>query len=91
VTLGQFPVRDGDVGLAGWSGDGVIHLARRRTDQSRTSLLGIDAATGALRPVAELPAACDVSSVSFAAAGRRATCVVRERRADVVLIDGLRP
>jgi hypothetical protein len=91
MTLGQFPLRDGDVGLAGWSRDGVIHLARRRTDQSRTSLLGIDAATGALRPVAELPAACDVSSVSFAAAGRRATCVVRERRADVVLIDGLRP
>lgn len=91
MTLGQFSLRDGNVGLAGWSRDGVIHLARRRTDQSRTSLLGIDAATGALRPVAELPAACDVFSVSFAAAGRRATCVVQERRADVVLIDGLRP
>jgi hypothetical protein len=91
MTLGQFPLRDGDVGLADWSRDGVIHLARRRTDQSRTSLLGIDAATGALRPVAELLAACDVFSVSFAAAGRRAACVVRERRADVVLIDGLRP
>jgi hypothetical protein len=91
MTLGQFPLRDGDVGLAGWSQDGVIHLARRRTDQSRTSLLGLDAATGALRPEAELAAACDVFSVSFAAAGRRAACVVQERRADVVLIDGLRP
>ena len=52
--------------------------------------LSPDGASGET-PVAELPAACDVFSVSFAAAGRRATCVVRERRADVVLIDGLRP
>jgi hypothetical protein len=91
ATLGRFPVREGDVGLAGWTRDGLIYLARRRPVSGGTTLLRLDAVTGATRSPLELPAACHVNSVSVAREGRRAACTVREQRADVMLIDGLRP
>ena len=37
------------------------------------------------------PATCDLMGVSYAPAGCRAACVVRETRSDLMMIDGLRP
>jgi Tol biopolymer transport system component len=91
VQLGRFARKDGAVGLAGWSNDGVMHLALRAESSPRTTLIAIDASTGARRTAAALPEACHPGSVSFAATGRRAVCSVRERRTDVMMFDGIRP
>lgn len=91
AELANFPRSEGPVGLAGWGRDGVIHLARRDRSSGGTLLLRIDAASGALRGSIVLPAACTPGGVSVATFGRRAACEVTERRADLMILDGIRP
>jgi hypothetical protein len=92
TTLARFPFDEGDLGLVGWSRDGTISVARRlMASPGTTSVIGIDARTGAVRPLFVLPIACDPADISYAPLGRRAACLVPERRADLMLIDGVQP
>ncbi len=79
------------VGIAGWSADGKIHVARVDPARDITTLLAVDAATGVTRPETELPAPCLAGTVVYAPMGRRAACEVFETRADVLMYDGVRP
>ena len=89
--LGQFPLKDGDVGIAGWSRDGVIHVARPGAEAGTTTLLAIDGSTGATHVEATLPRSCEPITVSYAPAAHRAACAVVDRRVDVMILDGVRP
>lgn len=92
TTLARFPLDEGDLGLVGWSRDGTISAARRlMASPGTTSVIGIDARTGTVRPLFVLPIACEPTGVSYAPLGRRAACRVPESRADLVLIDGVLP
>ncbi len=86
----RFPRADGTVGFAGWTADGAIHFARAGPARGETTLLHLDAMTGVTRSEVVLPAACDLTSVSYAQGGR-AACLVPDSRADVMLFDGVRP
>ena len=91
TRLASFPLNEGVVGLAGWSRDGTLYLARGLgVFGGTTTLLGVDAATGARRPGFVLPTACDPLTVTYASAAGRAACIVPERRADLLLLDGIR-
>jgi dipeptidyl aminopeptidase/acylaminoacyl peptidase len=91
TRLGRFMLSDGDIGLSAWSRTGMIYLARRHPDAGGTVLLQLDPATGDVRPHAEMDRPCAPLSVSYAPAARRGACTVNEVRADLMLIDGLRP
>jgi hypothetical protein len=91
TVLHRFAVASAQLGVIGWSGDGMIRLARTDPAAGTTALVTVDAATGVERPDAVLPARCDPRSVSYAPVARRAACTVEEARTDVVMYDGLRP
>ena len=82
---------EGGIGIAGWTRDGVIDLARMGMASGTTTLLSMNATTGAMQRETVLPVACDRGAVSFAPAARRAVCLATERRADVMILDGVRP
>jgi hypothetical protein len=90
IPLIRFPPADGVIGLAEWSANGMV-LTRGNASTGTTLLMRFDPANRSLHPFAELPARCEPLGVSVASVGRRAACVVREQRADLMLIDGLRP
>jgi len=91
TPLGRFAARSDELGPAGWSSDGMIHLARTDRAAGTTALVEVDALTAVARQEAVLPAPCNPRAVSYAPAARRAACQVVETRADVVMYDGLRP
>jgi len=89
--LGRFPLNEGEVGIAGWSRDGLIHIARPGSEAGTTALLAVDASTGAIHPEATLPRSCEPISVSYAPTAHRAACAVIDRRVDIMILDGVRP
>ena len=90
-TLGRFPSSEGGIGIVGWTPDGAIHLARTGTATATTSLLAMNATTGVVRLEAVLPVACDQGAVTYSPAARRAACRTTESRADIMILDGIRP
>jgi tRNA A-37 threonylcarbamoyl transferase component Bud32 len=91
TVLQRFAAASAELGVTGWSGDGMIRLARADPVAGTTTLVTVDAGTGVLRPDAVLPARCDPRSVSYAPVARRAACTVEEARTDVVMYHGLKP
>jgi tRNA A-37 threonylcarbamoyl transferase component Bud32 len=91
TVLHRFAVASTELGVIGWSGDGMIRLARADPAAGTTVLMTVDAASGVERRVAVLPERCEPRSVSYAPVARRAACTVEEARTDVVMYDGLRP
>jgi len=91
TLLGRFATQGDELGPAGWSSDGMIHLARADRASGTTELVAVNAMTGVARPEAVLPAPCNPRAVSYAPQARRAACQVVESRADVVMYDGLKP
>ena len=92
TRLASYPLQDGEVGVATWASDGTIYLARTNDDEgTSTTIVALDAASGAPRPGFVLPMACNPTSTSYAPAARRAACLVPDRRRDLTLIDGIRP
>jgi hypothetical protein len=90
TTIGKYDRNESEVALAAWSSDGTMYLARGN-GLGPTTLLGLDQVTGRIRSSITLPAPCAAGGVSVAPLGRRAACVVNERRADVIILDGLKP
>ena len=90
-VIARLPASDGDVGVAGWGRNGAISLSRENPATGGTSLLRLTTVGGAAGSDVELPVACNPRTVTVAAGGRRAACLVPDRRADLILIDGLRP
>lgn len=92
TRLASYPLQDGEVGVATWSSDGTIYLARTTDGEgTSTTIVALDAASGAPRPGFVLPMACNPTTTSYAPAARRAACLVPDRRRDLTLIDGIRP
>jgi hypothetical protein len=71
--------------------DGLSAGSLARDRAGMTALVPIDAMTGIQSPSAVLPAACRPGGVTVATLGQRAACEDRERRADLMMFDGLRP
>ena len=75
-----------------WASDGTICLARTKDDEgTRTTIVALEASSGAPSPGFVLPMACNPTTTSCAPAARRAACLVPDRRRDLTLIDGIRP
>ena len=92
TRLARYPLQDGEVGVTTWASDGTIYLARTTDDEgTSTTIVALDAASGATRPGFMLPMACNPTTTSYAPAARRAACLVPDRRRDLTLIDGIRP
>jgi Tol biopolymer transport system component len=91
VAIGRFDVAEGAIGIAGWSRDGFIYLSRHRPGVDRTPLLRLRPEHGSVQQYVDLPVRCEPNTVTIAAAGRKATCIVMDQRGDLVVFDGLRP
>lgn len=91
-TLATLSPENDKVAVAAWAPDDVIYLARTVPGGESTVLSGIDAVSGAVRPGVVLDKRCALArTFTFLPAIGRAACSVVDQRADLLLVDGIRP
>lgn len=79
----------GTVAFAGWPRGGSLYLALTVPGSATTELLSVDPLSGAVRREVVLPRECEPQSVAYVPSARRAVCMVPDRRADLMLIEGV--
>ena len=91
TILGRFPSDFGDVSIASWSKDGTIHLLRSLPERAGSALVALNSLTGTMQVEGMLPFVCAARTATYAATARRGACTVPDQRADVMILDGIRP